>query len=114
MANSNHHKGFVPPVFDILTDDGFFRTGEKELDTLTKKISLLESNPEIERLKSELETLIETSTKKVQEIKSEIKLRKQKRDEKRKENISDEELEALKKESFSEQFYLKKVTLQRF
>lgn len=112
LANSNHHKGFVPPVFDILTDDGFFRTGEKELDTLTKKISLLESNPEIERLKSELETFIETSTKKVQEIKSEIKLRKQKRDEKRKENISDEELEALKKESFSEQFYLKKVTSQ--
>lgn len=112
LANSNHHLGFVPPVFDILTEDGFFRTGEKELDVLTKKITVLESNPEIEQLKSELNEFIELSKNKILEIKSEIKLRKQKRDEKRKENLDLEELEALKKESFSEQFYLKKITSQ--
>lgn len=110
LANSNHHEGFVPPVFDILTEDGVFRTGEKELEIFTKQIVELESNPEIEKLRLELENSIQVSNKTIQEIKSEIKLRKKKRDEKRKENLSHDELEALKKESFSEQFYLKKTT----
>ena len=31
LANGNHHERFVPPVFDILKEDGFFRTLKKLL-----------------------------------------------------------------------------------
>ena len=28
LADSNHHRGFVPPVFDILEQQGFYKQGE--------------------------------------------------------------------------------------
>src|SRR5690554_4512064 len=31
LANSNHHKHFVPPVFDMLKKDSFFKKEEKIL-----------------------------------------------------------------------------------
>jgi len=42
LADSNNHKGFVPPVFDMLTDGSFFKQGESELNALTTQIKALE------------------------------------------------------------------------
>ena len=38
LGCKNHHEGFVPPVFDILEEDGFFKKGEVELNELNRKI----------------------------------------------------------------------------
>jgi len=35
LADSNHHAGFVPPVFDMLTDGSFYKAGESELNAMT-------------------------------------------------------------------------------
>lgn len=54
IADSNHHAKFVPPVFDMLTDGGFFREGQNELKQLSHHIKLLASNPEITLLEQAL------------------------------------------------------------
>lgn len=46
IADSNHHVGFVPPVFDILDENGFFRKGEAQLNTINREIERLEQAPE--------------------------------------------------------------------
>ena len=57
LANSNHHKHFVPPVFDMLTEGSFFLEGELEINAINSQISELEKNANFITLKSELSTL---------------------------------------------------------
>lgn len=44
LANTNHHDGFVPPVFDMLTKDSFFLEEEKNLNKLNHAIKNIENN----------------------------------------------------------------------
>lgn len=46
LADKNHLPNFVPPVFDMLADDGFFREGQRAINQLTDQIKLLEENPQ--------------------------------------------------------------------
>ncbi len=46
LAESNHHDYFVPPVFDMLTAEGFYKMGENELNQYNRKIEELEQSPE--------------------------------------------------------------------
>ena len=41
LAGQNHHSRFVPPVFDILTENGLFRTGEKVINAINSQIESL-------------------------------------------------------------------------
>ena len=57
LANGNHHKGFVPPIFDGLAPDGFLNAGMEELSILTEEINTLmeakeENSTQIFRLKA--------------------------------------------------------------
>jgi tRNA pseudouridine32 synthase / 23S rRNA pseudouridine746 synthase len=54
LANSNEHSYFVPPVYDMLQSESFFKKEEEKLNELNKKISFLKSNEEIGRLLKEL------------------------------------------------------------
>lgn len=46
LMDSNHHEGFVPPVFDLLDRDGFFKKGEAQLNALNARIEwLLNESP---------------------------------------------------------------------
>lgn len=38
LAGQNHHAKFVPPVFDILTEDGFLEKRKKLLTTSMRKL----------------------------------------------------------------------------
>lgn len=58
LAGANHHPKFVPPVFDLLTEDSFLHQGMQKLTTLIDEINQLESdNPKnqsrIKQLKAE-------------------------------------------------------------
>ncbi len=46
LADSNHLPGFVPPVFDLLEPDGFYKAGEIEVHELTLRIEALRNSPE--------------------------------------------------------------------
>lgn len=65
IADSNHHAKFVPPVFDMLTDGGFFRTGQNELKQLSHQLKLLASNPEIALLEQALKAEQDASNKQI-------------------------------------------------
>lgn len=55
LAGLNHLPGFVPPVYDMLKDDGFYKTGEAHLNEMNKVIEQLESNPKIIVLQEQLQ-----------------------------------------------------------
>jgi len=61
LAETNQLPGFVPPVFDMLTDGSFFRTGQVEINQINHRISELESNPDITLFEKELADVISAS-----------------------------------------------------
>jgi tRNA pseudouridine32 synthase/23S rRNA pseudouridine746 synthase len=44
LAGSNHHRYFVPPVFDLLVDGGFLNVGMQELSRINTVLEFLEQN----------------------------------------------------------------------
>lgn len=54
LADSNEHQHFVPPVFDMLQQDGFFKQEEKILNDYNRKIEELENNRDFIQCQSEL------------------------------------------------------------
>jgi len=42
LAGQNQHELFVPPVFDILPEDGFFRKGESVITQINERVAALE------------------------------------------------------------------------
>lgn len=53
LADSNEHDYFVPPVFDILKKDGFFKKGELIVNGINQEIEVIEANQEYISLKEE-------------------------------------------------------------
>jgi len=67
VADSNHLSHFVPPVFDMLEQGGFFRTGQDELTLFSEQIKCLESNPKIAEYAQILSVEVESSAKQIQD-----------------------------------------------
>ena len=44
LANSNHLPGFVPPVYDTLLSEGFYKQGEKRLVRINAEVKRLEQS----------------------------------------------------------------------
>lgn len=115
LANSNHHKRFVPPVFDILKKDGFFRKGEEELNAMNRRIEALEAMPEyislLEKIRAEKEKAEETLEAERQQMKAAKKERKRKRETAR-QTMTPERFEILceefKDESLGQRYVYKK------
>ena len=53
LANANDHAYFVPPVFDLLAENSFFKAEEVELNAMNAEIEGLEQNPMLLQLKQE-------------------------------------------------------------
>jgi tRNA pseudouridine32 synthase / 23S rRNA pseudouridine746 synthase len=80
LADSNDHPYFVPPVYDMLQHDGFYKQEERILNTYNQRIKNLE---EAEVLHIALETLSSTTLLAQQDLeahKQHIKTSKQLRD----------------------------------
>ena len=56
LAKTNIHKKFVPPVYDMLTNDSFFLNEKENLNSISKKIIVLEENTEYIQLISKHES----------------------------------------------------------
>lgn len=52
LAESNHHQGFVPPVFDLLDDRGYFLKGEQEIHQITLLVEAKQNALEWEELQT--------------------------------------------------------------
>ena len=51
LANTNQHKIFVPPVFDMLNKNGFFLEQEERLNEINQLLEQLENNQELHELR---------------------------------------------------------------
>lgn len=110
----NHHKGFVPPIFDMLTTDGFFKKEEEVLNKLNSQIENLENAPILAKIKDELQKEEELAQAKIKELKVKQKLAKQARKKCRteaKETLNEADYQTLEtqliKESLTDKFILK-------
>ncbi len=61
LAGTNQHAKFVRPVFDMLTQDGFFNKGMLGLDDLNQQVITLEADMKYTNLKVELDVLKSTA-----------------------------------------------------
>lgn len=67
LADSNEHQHFVPPVFDMLKQDGFFKQEEKILNQYNRKIEALENDADFILLQNELtSTLLNAEKDKIE------------------------------------------------
>jgi len=113
LAGKNHHPYFVPPVFDMLEEDGFFLKEIEQLNEFNRKIKLLESNPTYVSLLKQKEQLLSDSQEILTNIKNNISIAKATRKTIRQNLMQEEDieqntiLESLRKESIAEQSFYK-------
>jgi len=98
IADENHHEGFVPPVYDILKKDGFFREEEQRINALNAEIERLEGDPNLQDLRSKLATFQDEIASSLAQFRQDIKQGKRERKQQRgaaKTRLSQEEWERL-------------------
>ena len=67
LAGRNHLPKFVPPVFDMLSEDGFFKAEQFEINQINEHIESLEKNPQIFEFETFLKAEIEASVLQIKE-----------------------------------------------
>jgi len=117
LFDSNEHQQLVPPVFDIITVDGFFNSGIKEVNQLILEINNLTKQPEYIANLKRLKELQEAINIDIAEAKKRSTEAKKKRDEIRNEakiSIFGDEFTILctklKQESANKKFYITHLT----
>lgn len=116
LANENHHAGFVPPVYDMLSASGFFKPEEEILNQLNAEIESLENSTDFNLASSNLEQLKLGSEQELSAFRQRIKTgkesRKQQR-EKAKSELSETEYVDFEKEmvrqSLDDQYQYKRL-----
>ena len=101
LAGANHHSKFVPPIFDMLTEEGFFNQGQIELSSIHEQVRVLERNLKLKEAQHFLVSVTEQSLNNIEEqrvlIRANRKVRKEQRQKAEKE-LSPEEHHSLKEQ----------------
>ena len=97
LADSNKHQIFVPPIFDMLEQEGFFKQGESVLAVYTKKLAYLENTTEYKSLQYFLK---EENVLSISQLKNEQQLLISKRKQRKK--LRTEKKEVLSPTQFNE------------
>jgi tRNA pseudouridine32 synthase/23S rRNA pseudouridine746 synthase len=109
LAESNHHSKFVPTVYDMLDDNGYFKKEEIILNQYNAEIEALEQNHDYLSAIQHLEQTKFQAEKEITIQKEHIKLGKKLRAEKR-QTATPSAIEQFNKESQDEGILLKKMT----
>lgn len=110
LAGSNHHDYFVPPVYDLLNPDGYFKEEEERISAINREIVSMESESSLKVLQTRLEELKDEQKKAIQLQEDRYKEEKLRRAELRNSGkLSEEELEKLNKQSQFEKAELKRL-----
>ena len=99
LAGKNVHPFFVPPIYDLLQPDGFFRQEEERINEINARIRTLQASPALEDARSRLQSTIEYCDFVLQAAKDLMKKRKEERDRLRQFPLTEEETTLLIKES---------------
>ena len=119
LAGENHHPFFVPPVFDLLHKDGFYRKEEDKLNVMTAALEKLVQNPDLANTSSILKELTLKSDQELAQqrlvIKQGKKIRKMRREEAKLE-LTAEQYQTLETElvklSLDDQYQYKRLAKQ--
>ena len=84
LAGTNCHEYFVPPVYDMLRPDDFFRREEAEISAINRRIEELKKGEEYSRAKSDLESAQADAESLISQMKARLAERKAERKERRK------------------------------
>jgi len=79
LAGTNNHQKFVPPVFDMLTENSFFLKEEEILNRINRQIEEIETNPDYLRLKSDFKKAQTNSKEEITLFKKQLKHNKNER-----------------------------------
>jgi tRNA pseudouridine32 synthase / 23S rRNA pseudouridine746 synthase len=117
LAGLNHHEYFVPPVFDMLKEDGFFRIGEEKINVVTRKIEKIQVDETYLALQQDYHTTEQESNQVLAQVKLKHAQAKKERAKKRQEitpqdNQAEAILEALRNESAMHHYEIKDVKRQ--
>ncbi|MDB9025498.1 RluA family pseudouridine synthase [Parabacteroides distasonis] len=99
LAGKNVHPFFVPPIYDLLQPDGFFRQEEERINEINARIRTLQASPALEDARLRLQSTIEYCDFVLQAAKDLMKKRKEERDRLRQFPLTEEETALLIKES---------------
>lgn len=80
LAGTNKHEYFVPPVYDMLQPEDFFRQEEAAISAINKRITELTQGVEYINAKAELKAIKEKATNDLSTFKSTLTGRKAERD----------------------------------
>ena len=87
LAQRNDHPYFVPPVFDLLRPDGFFKKEEEHISAINRQIACLEQEETYLQLKADTLQLSQDIQQELEEAKARMKAAKAKRDSRRQEAL---------------------------
>src|SRR5690606_9976556 len=73
LADSNDHKRFVPPVFDMLQENSFFLQEETILNSINREIENLRTTAYYIQNNSDVERLTKESVQEIAELKNWMK-----------------------------------------
>lgn len=99
LAGSNRHAFFVPPVYDLLLPDGFFRIEEAEISAINHRIADALQNDTYIHLKDQLKSCQEEMDRQLQTAKEELKRARQERESARSQGVTPEEEARMIRES---------------
>ena len=101
LAGKNLHPYFVPPVYDLLQPQGFFKIEEEQISAINARISKLEVNPHYLHLKEKLNAETEQANLELTQAKEKLKAAKEERELRRNSSpaLSEEEQAILIRES---------------
>jgi tRNA pseudouridine32 synthase/23S rRNA pseudouridine746 synthase len=119
LAGQNLHEKFVPPVFDILVQDGFFRKGEAIISEINGRIYALEKQPDFLAATQQLNEAVNQSETEIAACTLHNKQQKEIRHAKRQQleteftgNELEAQLKKLNNESINDHYLLKQLRKQ--
>ncbi|MDR9828896.1 pseudouridine synthase [Vibrio sp. FNV 38] len=68
IDDKNHHHGFVPPVFDMLEESGFFRTSMKQINHVSEALQEAENALAVSQLKPQLSLITLQAEQEIEQL----------------------------------------------
>jgi tRNA pseudouridine32 synthase/23S rRNA pseudouridine746 synthase len=109
MAQSNHHEGFVPPIYDLLNPDGFFKIEEEKISTINAQIEAIKSDSAYLHAQKQFEATQAVAQKAIFEAKELLKTNKAARETLRETTLTTDQTTQLIRESQHDKAELKRT-----
>lgn len=109
LCGTNNHPYFVPPVYDMLSPDGFFRREEAAITEINRRIADIESSAAYRAAIERVSEVEKTSRERLSEMRANMELSKARRDALRLHTTDPAELERLDNESRREKSELRRA-----